>query len=63
MWVGGGAGGNNFLISNSFLMILSASDAPKEGIQACLDPKSNEAYPLDPACPERLSVCSPIILP
>jgi len=37
--------GYNFLISNPFLMILSASDAPKGGIQACLDPKATKLSP------------------
>ncbi len=49
--------GCNFLISNSFLTIVSVSDG--QGFQFCLDNRNNRALPLDPACPENLSVWSP----
>jgi hypothetical protein len=35
----------------------------EEGFKFCLDTKNNGALPLDPACPERLSVRSQADLP
>jgi hypothetical protein len=35
----------------------------EEAFKFCLDTRNNEALPLDPACPERLSVRSPAVLP
>jgi hypothetical protein len=35
----------------------------EEVFKLCLDTKNNKALPLDPACPERLSVRSSAILP
>ncbi len=34
----------------------------EEGFKFCLDTKNNKALPLDPACPECLSVCSLAVL-
>jgi len=35
----------------------------QQGFKFCLDTKNNKALPLDLACPERLNVHSPAILP
>jgi len=56
-------GGCNFLISNSFSMIVNVSNAPRGEFKFCLDVKNNGALPLDPACPERLNVRSQADLP
>jgi len=56
-------GGCNFLISNPFLMIVSVSDDQEGRFQFCLDTRNNRALPLDPACPEHLSVWSSAGLP
>jgi hypothetical protein len=48
--------GCNFFISNLFLTIIFVSDVPRAGVQVCLDNKNNRALPLDPGCPEHLSV-------
>ncbi len=56
-------GGHNFLISNLFSMIVSVSNVPRGGFKFCLDTRNNGALPLDPACPECLSVWSPVGLP
>jgi hypothetical protein len=52
----------SFLISNPFLKNFSGLDAPRGEIQVVLDTRNNGALPLDPACPERLSVRSPAVL-
>ncbi len=55
--------GCNFLISYLFFQIVSVSDAPRGGVQVLFRHQKYRALPLDPACPERLSVRSPAGLP
>jgi hypothetical protein len=43
--------------------IFSASVRKEEAFKFCLDSRNKGALPLDPACPEGLSVRSPAILP
>jgi hypothetical protein len=48
--------GHNFLICNLFSTIVSVSNVPREGFKFCLDTRNNIVLPMDPACPEHLSV-------
>ncbi len=50
--------GSNFFIFNTFSMIVSVSDAPRERVQVLFGhQKNNRALPLDPACPKHLTRC------
>jgi hypothetical protein len=49
-------GGHNFFISNLFLMILNASNAPRGRVQQLLTHQKKRALPLDLDCPNCLSV-------
>jgi len=51
-------GGWNFLSSIPFLTIVSVSNVARGGFKFCLDIGNNRTLPLDPACPECLSVRS-----
>ncbi len=55
-------GGLNFLISNPFMTILSASDVPR-GVSVLLGCQKQRTLPLDLACPGCLSVCPLTVLP
>ncbi len=56
-------GGCNFLISNSFSIIVSVSNAQEEGFKFCSDTRNNKDLPLDPTCLECLIVQSLVNLP
>jgi hypothetical protein len=60
LYLGGGGGG---LISNLFLKKLVSQIHEEEAFKFCLDIRNSRALPLDLACPERLNVCSPAVLP
>jgi hypothetical protein len=57
-------GGRNFMVFNLFRKKISASDAPRRGVQVFVrTSETTEPSPWIRACPERLSVSSPAILP
>jgi len=58
-------GGYNFLNSNPFWWFLACQmpDVPIARVQTFFAHRNNQALPLDPACPERLSDCWRAALP